>query len=125
MPTPPTAVSTTPVTGPVTLSALSPASGAVGTQVTITGTDFSTTTNTIYFGDGDVASVGSLNGTTLSFQVPQSVSPCYAPGVVTSGATVCNMSAQIITAGSYPVWVSNANGESNVLNFAVVAVSNY
>ena len=57
---------------PPTITSFSPQSGAVGTAVTITGTNFSTTANenTVTFHDGILATVTDATATTLTVTVP-------------------------------------------------------
>lgn len=100
----------------VSIVSLSPLSGAVGTQVTITGKGFTATKNNIHFGVGGIASVNSADGTHLTVQVPQSVGPCDFIGAYSQE---CAAPEQLITPGSYPVSVSNINGTSNSLSFVV------
>ncbi len=93
---------------PVQLSSLSPMSGAVGTMVTIYGNGFSTTNNTVYFGGVTLPNVSSSNGNSIVFSVPFQVTGY----------------GQQIVAGTYPVSVRNAQGQtSNTQNFTVTSVS--
>ncbi|MFA6301063.1 MAG: peptidoglycan-binding protein [Candidatus Paceibacterota bacterium] len=86
------------------ISSLSPNSGPVQTQVTITGSNFTPTGNIIYFGTaGNAYSVNSTNGTTLVFSVPTYSATTGAP----------------LQPGVYGVYVSNANGKSNTVNFTL------
>ena len=62
------------------VTALSPTSATVGTQVTVTGTNFAAS-NTVLFDGLLAASNVSSNGTTLIFTVPQSLRPNCAAGV--------------------------------------------
>ena len=107
----------------IILTGLSPTNGGVGTQVTITGSGFVAAGNTIYFGGGNIATDVSSDGTHLAFQVPSAVSPCYAVGSDLIPGGACSADALIISSGSYPVWVSNAGGVSNVLNFVIGGVA--
>lgn len=97
-----------------TISSLSPASGMVGTSVTITGRGFTSTNNSVKFGGGYINGLNS-NGTKIIFTIPEGMSPCPP------GAEVCIMSYMQVTPGSYPVSVINSNGTSNNLNFEVIA----
>jgi hypothetical protein len=80
-----------------TLSALTPSSGPGGTNVTVTGTNFTSTGNTVQFGSIAISNISSSNGTSLSFTVPRQE-----------------------TSGKYSVSVTNANGTSNSLTFTVI-----
>ncbi len=95
------------------ITALSQASGFVGTQVTVFGSGFSTYGNTVHFGNGVLTNITS-SGNSLTFTVPQTLTPsCYVNG--------CLMSSQLVTSGNYSVSVTNANGNmSNALNFVVM-----
>ena len=87
----------------VQLSSLSPASGAVGTTITLYGSGFSAAGNTVYFGSVSLPNVSSFNGTTITFAVP------FVAGY-----------GQQVVAGAYPVSVRNAQGSaSNALTFTV------
>ena len=98
---------------------LAPTAGLVGTQVTVTGSGFTSTGNKLKFGNLGVEnnpsySLNSTDGKTLVFTVPTSnyfacwftTPACYAPSV-------------LVQPGIYPVSVTNANGTSNVVNFTV------
>ncbi|MDQ5955012.1 MAG: hypothetical protein QG621_15 [Patescibacteria group bacterium] len=101
--------------GAPTISSISQSQGSVGTQITITGTGF-TASNVVHFGVGGKMSVPSYNnGTTLNYTIPSSVSACD----VIQTFAVCTMMAQQVTAGNYPVYVSNANGQSGTVYFTV------
>ena len=112
----------------VTVYSINPTSGPVGTTVDITGFGF-TSDNIIHFGGGDIAHVASSGGIaiacttdpnchpgirqTLEFTVPSSVGPYCAPGMA------CPMYMQLVTPGTYTVYVENANGTSNKITFTV------
>ncbi|HEY4527239.1 MAG TPA: PKD domain-containing protein, partial [Candidatus Paceibacterota bacterium] len=99
------------------ISHLSPQSGRVGTFVTIFGSGFSLTDNTVHFGVGGQQHVPSYNGTTITYQIPQYVSPCDLMPV---GYT-CTQVVQTVVPGSYPISVSSAGGSSsNSITFTVV-----
>jgi hypothetical protein len=99
------------------LSSISPNSARVGTQVTLYGSGFSSYGNTVHFGNGGTMSLSSFsNGTMLYYTIPYTVSACD----ITSGYGIaCPMYAQQITPGTYPVYVSNANGQSSTIYFTV------
>ncbi len=91
--------------GTPVINRLSADAGSVGTIVTIYGSGFSQGNNAVHFGPGVIASVMSVDGTSLSFTVPS-----YLTGYG-SGATVL---------GTYNISVSNANGAvSNQVSFTV------
>jgi hypothetical protein len=100
---------------PLTISQLSPNSGPVGMAVTVSGSGFSSSTNTILFGSGTyIANIGSSNGNSLQFTVPSQTQPC-PPG----STQACTFTTALITPGTYPVSVSNASSTSNALSFTV------
>jgi hypothetical protein len=101
--------------GQIYISALSPASGSVGTQIAIQGSGFSSVGNTVHFGVGGATNVNSYNGNTIYFNVPSSIGPCNV-----SNGSICAQYLQQVTSGSYPIYVTNQNGTtSNTLNFQV------
>lgn len=80
------------------IGSLNPDAGPPGIQVTISGSGFTPTGNTVQSNGAVVAdNLGSADGKTLAFTVP-AASP-----------------------GEYPLSVSNSNGISNEMTFAVVA----
>jgi hypothetical protein len=94
--------------GQLSLSYLSPNSGAVGSTVTIFGSGFSQSNNSVRFGNGIIAGIGSIDGRSLSFTVP---------------STLSGYGSQLVTLGSYNVSVTNATGaQSNVLPFTVTSL---
>ncbi|KKW08479.1 MAG: Peptidoglycan-binding domain 1 protein [Candidatus Kaiserbacteria bacterium GW2011_GWA2_49_19] len=101
---------------PLTLSNVVPAMGRVGTLVTLTGTGFTYSGNTVYFGSGGASNLASSNnGTTLYFTIPAYVSPCD----VVQG-NVCALYAQQVNPGTYPLYVRNAaGGQTGTIYFTV------
>ncbi|MBP9855828.1 MAG: IPT/TIG domain-containing protein, partial [Candidatus Pacebacteria bacterium] len=81
------------------ISSISPATGATSTEVTVKGSGF-TSSNTLKFGTYTIGTnlASSDNGTEINFVVP----------------------ATITTTGGMPIVVSNANGTSNPVTFALV-----
>lgn len=101
----------------VSLSYLSPQSGRIGQQIQIVGTGFTPSGNVVHFGNGGIMNVSSVNGNTIYFTVPSTISPC---DVLTQG-NVCAQYLQQVTPGSYPMYVTNASGAtSNTLSFQVI-----
>jgi len=121
----------------VSILSINPSTAAVGTQISILGTGFSATDNTVYIGGGAMqhlpattiynlsAGSGSIvcNGypnctapeQTITFTLPDAVGTYCAPGMM------CAMIARLITPGTYPISVMNANGTSNTVNLTVVS----
>jgi peptidoglycan hydrolase-like protein with peptidoglycan-binding domain len=96
------------VSAPLTVTSLSPDNGAVGSSVTVYGTGFSTTGNTVHFGSGIITNIGSNDGRAISFIVP---------------SQLIGYSGQSVGLGVYPVSVSNSSGyTSNVLTYTVTAL---
>ena len=97
-----------------TITSLNPSSGGVGTAVTITGSGFTATGNTIKLGNYVGAqSVSSADGATLTFTIPASLSP-YCPA-----GQACPMYAMLTRPGTYQVSVTNVDGPSNQVPFVV------
>jgi len=98
-----------------TLTHSSRTTALVGQQITLTGTNFTTTGNSINFGTGAIANVASTNnGTTLSFTIPSNINAaCYYQ------TPACLMPSISITPGNYKISVTNANGTSNQVNLYV------
>lgn len=81
------------------ISSISPTTGATSTEVTVNGTGF-TSSNTLKFGTYTIGTnlASSDNGTEIDFVVPTTIT----------------------TTGAMPIVVSNANGTSNPVTFALV-----
>jgi peptidoglycan hydrolase-like protein with peptidoglycan-binding domain len=93
------------VTGPnttlaPTISYITPSSGARGSQVTIVGTNFASTGNTVYFGNATVSNLSSFNGTSLTFNVPYNVTASSFQSV---SVWVTNQSASSSNSASFLV----------------------
>ncbi|OGG52641.1 hypothetical protein A3C20_00105 [Candidatus Kaiserbacteria bacterium RIFCSPHIGHO2_02_FULL_55_25] len=90
------------------ITSLSPDNGAVGSQVTVYGSGFTTSGNTVRFGNGIIANIGSQDGRAISFAVP---------------ANMTGYNNIPVGLGTYPVSVTNASGyTSNTLPFTVNAL---
>ena len=97
-----------PNNGIVSISYLSPSSGAVGTFVTVFGNGFTPTGNTVRFGNGIIANLNSTDGRTVSFTVP---------------STLTGYGTQAVYLNTYAVSASNSYGAtSNSLPFAVTSL---
>ena len=106
---------TTP-TGPApVITKVSPATAAVGDQITITGTGFTATGNSVKLGSGYTSALSSSTTTSLSFTLPSALSVC-APS-----AQACVALAVLVTPGTYTVSVLNANGTSNEMSLLIAA----
>ena len=100
----------------VTINSMTPSTGPVGTLVTLYGSNF-THENTIQFGSGVIVKVPSTNSQTISFNVPYSLTPAC---VYANPACMMQMAIFQTPTGTYPVSVTNQNGQvSNAFNFTV------
>ncbi|MBX4205219.1 MAG: IPT/TIG domain-containing protein [Candidatus Doudnabacteria bacterium] len=82
----------------VKISNLDPSTGRNGTVITITGSGFTTTGNTVHIGTGSNSAYPGYSATNgkITFKVPNSIQP-----------------------GSNLITVSNSNGTSNALTFFI------
>jgi hypothetical protein len=111
------------VSGPISIASVSPDVGPIGVQVTVTGTGFTSDANIVELVKLSDPAVGGLigrlpspDGKTLTFTVPESLLPlCFFNG--------CRIANTPVSAGSYLLSVSNANGLSNSLGFLVSSAS--
>ncbi|MDR3558254.1 MAG: hypothetical protein P4L61_01855, partial [Candidatus Pacebacteria bacterium] len=114
-----TAYTAGPVTNPIqqqstTITSINPISGAVGTQVTITGAGFTPSGNTVIFGNtATIPNLSSADGTHITFVVPAN-----AGSQVCSQSVSNNCSVTATAAGSYAVQVQNVNGLASTKGIA-------
>lgn len=99
---------------PPTVSNIMPATGPVGTEVTIVGSGFPGRDNTVRFGTGYIRNIESADGTTLRFAIPDGLDLC-AP----ESAGPCPGAYPQVTPGDYAVGVLAAGETSNTLTFTV------
>src|SRR5262249_27038825 len=99
---------------PPFVTTVSPASGAVGTEVVVTGGGFTASTNTLKFGPGYINGLASGDGTSLHFTVPEGHNLCGPTSGPCAGGAYPR-----VTSGSYSVLVLNENGTSNSVTFTV------
>ena len=93
-----------------TATYLNPVSGGVGTPVTIFGTGFTSSGNSVHFGNGIIANLSSNDGRTISFTVPS----------LLTGFGTANTGL-----GLYNVSVTNGDGFSTgELPFTVTSLNN-
>jgi peptidoglycan hydrolase-like protein with peptidoglycan-binding domain len=97
------------------ISAINPAQGTIGSTVTVYGSGFNSA-SIVHFSIGAVKNVVvANNGTALSFTVPDSTGPYCKPTMA------CPLYLQLITNGTFPVFVENSDGStSNTVQFTVV-----
>ncbi len=100
-------------TGSSSISYLSPSQGQVGTQIMIQGSGFNSTNNMVHFGIGGSLGLSSSNGTTIYYTIPHYVSSCDL------ASSSCQSTPTQVTPGTYPIYVSNASGQTSTLNFLV------
>jgi hypothetical protein len=98
------------------LSFVNPSEGPVGTQVTLIGSGFTVGDNTVHFGIGGSKHVPSENGKTIRYAIPAYVSPC---DLIEPGLPRCMAPAKGVDAGFHEMSVSNANGRTSAVLFAV------
>jgi hypothetical protein len=112
----PVASSTTPTS---TGTYLSPSTGSVGTIITIHGTGFATTGNTVLV-NGMVAasleSIPSSDGNTITFTMPQTVGPVCK-------SEMCAQYLVDVTPGAYAISVVSNNVPQSIGSFTVVGTS--
>lgn len=103
------------------VTSLEPSSGPVGTIITIRGSGFSPTGNTIHFDRGGKINLPSTNnGTVIQYQIPSGVSICDL--VDPASQVLCKGPTLIIVPGTYQMSVTNAQGrDSNTLPFTVTS----
>jgi len=90
---------------PISITYLSPQQGGVGSVVTIYGTGFSTSGNTVHFGSGVLTNLGSPDGRSISFTVPQQIT---------------GYGSQVLVVGTYNISVTNQRGAtSNAVSYYV------
>ncbi len=95
--------------GSLQISYLSPSSGGIGSTVTVVGSGFTATGNSVRFGNGIISNLLSSNGTSITFTVPSQLT---------------GFGTQFVGLGVYNVSVTNGNGAtSNAVPFTVTSVS--
>ncbi|MDO8590026.1 MAG: IPT/TIG domain-containing protein [bacterium] len=103
------------VVAPPSITALKPVSGMVGTNVTITGSNFTSTNNSVAFGAGYLHGLSS-NGTTITFTLPSDLNTCPPDRMC-----ILSLLRWQVVPGSHPVSVINSGGMSNSFMFTVSA----
>ena len=110
-----------------TISSISPESGVVGGEVTISGSGFTATGNRIKFRNTNSENnskynLNSNNIVCFRYPCPNSItftvpSTYYVPCLESTPS--CAIATRMIQPGAYSVSVINANGTSNAVNFTV------
>ena len=96
------------------LSSMSPLSGPVGTEVTISGNGFARRNNHAAFGRGYIRNLESSDGTTLRFIVPDGLDLC-AP----DATGPCPGAYPPVTPGDYVITILLEGQKSNSVTFTV------
>jgi hypothetical protein len=106
------------------LIAIVPNAGPIGTQVTIQGSGFSASGNTVIFGVGSRAypsgsvypNHGSDNGSVIRFTIPEHYDPACE-----YSSRPCPYATIPTVPGTYTIAVLNNNGQTDTQNFTVTA----
>ncbi len=98
----------------LTVSTVTPASGPVGTMVTIAGRGFAAKDNAAAFGMGYLRNLESSDGTTLTFVVPEALDLC-PPG----STAPCAGAHPRTKAGDYTIRILIDGLKSNAVTFTV------
>ena len=98
------------------ITKITPTSGPVGTEVTVTGTGFAPRGNTVKFGSGYVKGLDSPDGTSLRFAIPDGLDLCSPdPGGPCLGAYPA------VRPGDYAVAVIVNKEMGNAVTFTVTS----
>ncbi len=98
------------------ITSLQPVAGPVGSRVTISGTAFQPTANTINFGASAYPNIAAADSATIVFVIPTATNPPCR-----NVTPPCAVASALITPGVYEISVTNGNGTSNSISFTVVA----
>jgi hypothetical protein len=105
----PTGPSSTPV-----LLSITPTTAAIGDAITIRGSGFVASGNSIKIGAGYLHGVATSDSTSLRFPLPSALTPCPP------STQICVALALLLAPGTHQVSVINAHGASNELPLQVV-----
>jgi hypothetical protein len=105
----PTGPSSTPV-----LLSITPTTAAVGDAMTIRGSGFAASGNSLKIGGGYLHGVATSDSTSLRFPLPSALTPCPP------STQICVALALLLTPGTHQLSVINAHGASNELPLQVV-----
>ena len=98
----------------VTIAQVQPAGVAIGATVTVLGSGFSTTGNTVRLGPGYLRSVAASTPSTLQFTLRSYLHPC--PPTV----DICVQTIIVVQPGAYQLAVANEKGTSNAVTVQVL-----
>ena len=98
------------------IESISPIEVPIGAEISIIGSGFALTKNSLQFGSGFayINDLVSSDGKTITFTLPGSFDTCNP-----DGSTCAEFLSQPIPGQTYEVTVVNANGKSNSVNFTV------
>jgi hypothetical protein len=98
------------------LSQVAPLTGAVGASVTVRGSGFASTNNTVKFGRGYIRNLDSPDGTPIRFTVPGGLDLCPPDSI-----TLCPGAYPPVTPGDYSIAVMTGGETSNSVTFTVTS----
>lgn len=113
-----------PNTATPVINYLSPTFGAVGTSVSVYGTGFSTSGNTVHFGTGIITNLNSYDGRSVSFTVPNTLTGYGNQPITLSTYQVSVSNSAGITSGSVPFTVTGTIS-SPYAQSAAVSITNF
>ena len=97
-----------------TMSQITPTSGPVGTEVTLTGSGFAPRGNTVKFGDGYIKNLESADGAALRFTIPDGLDLC-AP----DSLRPCPGAYPRVAPGDYVVTIMTDGANGTRITFTV------
>ena len=97
-----------------TITRIQPSTAAVGEEVAITGTGFTSTDNALKIGGGYILKLASTDSTSIRLTLPSYLGACPP------GQEICVALALPMAPGDYKLSVVNANGRSNDVSFSVI-----
>lgn len=98
---------------------ISPAEASIGTEISVIGSGFTATSNSLQFGAGFayINNLTSPDGKTIMFVLPESFDTCNPDGNICA-----EFLSRPIPGQTYEVTVINTNGRSNSVKFTVTSV---
>ncbi len=114
----PPPITTTTQSLSLTINSISPSSGPIGTQITVSTALIPAGTYKIHFGVGGKYITYPMAGQNFNYTIPSGVSGC---DFWTSSYT-CTQPVQSVTPGSYPIYLTDSSGnQSNTVYFTVTS----
>ena len=96
-----------------------PSPAAPGSEITIIGAGFDTASNNVHFDFGGQKNIPSVDGTKISFIIPDFISGC---AFWANPDDPCHLAATPVVPGFHQLSVSNSQGASNSIIFTVSKV---